>query len=181
MTAIICSRCECTDRLTKAVIEVRELRCNPHVNVSGKIYVDYTVINIDREDLCPQCYKDFEVWIKRAKEMKKFKFAWEEIGIKVLKKLPKRHHVSTRVRKILDRNAENYFKWIIDTACKLYKKKLKECEKFNACAFYMNDKNNRILLNSLSPMVWLYSSPVTLDELKDDEYAVKIEDLVERT
>ncbi len=110
--------------------------------------------------------------------MKTFKFTWEEIEIEVLKKPPKRYP-SIRVRKILDKNTANYFKWVLDTARKLHKKDLKEGEKFNACAFYMNEKNILILNMSLPPMAWLYSSPVTLNELKDDEYAVKIEDLVE--
>ncbi len=112
--------------------------------------------------------------------MKIFKFTWEEIGIEILKKPPKRSP-SARLRKILDNNLASYVMWITDIARKLYKKDLKEGEKFNASAFRMNEKNNMILNKSLSPLAWLYSSPVTLNELKDDEYAVKIEELVEKS
>ena len=111
--------------------------------------------------------------------MKTFKFTWEEIGIEVLKKFPKLY-TSVRIKKILDKNIENYMSWIMETARKIYKKKLKENERFNACAFYMNEKNNRILEKSLRVWDWVCYSPVTLEELSDNEYAVKIKELVQR-
>lgn len=118
--------------------------------------------------------------LNQTKPMKTFKFTWEEIGIDIFRKAP-RYPFSIRNRKKFSKNMQNYVKWTVKTAQKIYKKKLKENEKFNSCAFYMNIKNVSILNRSLYPMSWLYISPVTLDELKDDEYGVKIKELVERT
>jgi len=113
--------------------------------------------------------------------MKKYKFTWEEIGIEILKKPPKSFYSESRkVRKILLKNVEIYVAWVLKITKTLYKKKLKKNEKFNACAFYMNKKNNEILEKSLRPMDWLCYSPVTLEDLEDNEYAVKIEEIVQK-
>ena len=110
--------------------------------------------------------------------MKTFKFTWEEIGIEVFKRAPTKYP-PVRVRKKFIKNMEIYANWVTITAQKIYKKKLKVNEKFSALGFYMNEKNVDVLYRSLNPGDWLFIAPITLNELKDDEYAVKIKELVQ--
>lgn len=83
-------------------------------------------------------------------------------------------------RSKLEKNDHKFIHWVMKVLAEYV-----ECppkgKKWNALAIYMNHKNNMILHDCLSPMVWLDISPKECEDLKDNEYGVDPTAVVEDT
>lgn len=105
--------------------------------------------------------------------MNKYKFKESLLGDIGLKKLKGKSSY-----KKIEKNCENYVNWVVNILNNRCNRELRENERYNALAIYMNQNNNDLLNKYLDPLVWLNYSPKVDDSLEDTEYSVDEDNLI---